>query len=274
MNVGDKPEYSSTPSTKPQLDEVTDLMRTLVNLQAELLEAFSLVESPRIKKEERREKPRTPSIFTAILTPFSEARAREFYQKLSITPVRILVWKVFLAGSLISVISSLIAREGYGFEFGLAVTALGEGIANFFFPQMIFQDFTFLRCVLGLLLGTTLFIAQSFAIGMLTGSLMSKPDLSGATKGSKIVLTADFTHLFFLSLFGIPVLQFHPYLLRLSPLVPSIVMLFAVIPPLVLKFIKLWRGLEIMYGETDPGATVSMLLLFFLNLIYYALILS
>ena len=275
MNVRDKLEYASAPSTNSQLDEAIDLMRAVVNLQAELLEAFSFVEPPKVEKKERRvEQLRAPSIFTSILTPFSEAKAREFFQKVSNTPVRILVWKVFAVGILISVFSSLIARQGYSLEFGLTLSALGERIANSFLPPTLFQNLPFLRGFFGLLLGTLLFIGQSLAIGLLAGMLISKPEFSEAIKGSKIVLTADFAHLLFLGLFGIPILQFYSYLVKLSPLALSIVILFALISPLVMKFIMLWRGVETMYGKTGSRVTVSMLLLFFLNLIYYTFILG
>jgi len=60
---------------------------------------FSFIEPPKVEKKERRvEQRRAPSIFTSMLTPFSKAKAREFFQRVSNTPVRILFGRYLLLG--------------------------------------------------------------------------------------------------------------------------------------------------------------------------------
>ena len=269
MKVRKELGYADDPNSS--LDEALDLIRTVINLQAELLEAYSLLESSRMEEEEKALNVKSPSLFMAILTPFSREKAVEYFKGLTVTSFRNLALKVLALGALFSVVSPILVKEKR-LALGSALTILGDKIASILLAQAPNLDFP-IRIAVSMFLGVLLMIVQSTIVGTIVGFLNARKGLS-SLEGAKIVITADFVHVALLVVLGAPFLQFQPYLTELSPLASPILALIAIISPLVLKFVTLWRGIETIYGYTGLRASVSVLFLFILNLIYYMLIMG
>ncbi|HIE23355.1 MAG TPA: hypothetical protein EYP68_03910 [Candidatus Korarchaeota archaeon] len=273
MEASKELEYTKSTSSGSPLDEAMELMKAVVDLQVELQEAFSSLKENQIKgKKEEIPKIRAPSMLMALVSLFSPTREQEFFYRLSVTSFKILALKSFLLGTLFSALT-FVGHWWYPFEFGSILVKLGNEIADFFLPAKWFLSSWLLRGFIGLSISWLLLIIQSLFIGLIVGALLKDREIS-VTQGSKIILTADFIHLVLLGLLSTSVLQLKSIIPNLSPLLLPILLLFAIIFPLIAKIVIIWRGIERIYGEAGFRGIISVSFLFFLNLIYYTIILG